>query len=182
MARGGEADDFLATIAPHLPAGYALARWLMGNAPDAEDAVQDACLRAFRAQPGPAVRLPRAWWLAIVRNACHSALRRRSRRDNVVRLDEQGAADPPDDAPDPFAALAAKRERAQLHQALAALPPLLREVLVLREIEGLSYRELAEVLAIPEGTVMSRLSRARARLAAQLAEAGAGQHVGRHRG
>jgi RNA polymerase sigma-70 factor (ECF subfamily) len=172
--RQADARSFMATLAPHLPAGFTLARWLMGNAADAEDALQEAALRAFRARAGRTGGNPRAWWLRIVRNACLTALAARAARSNVVPLDALADGGPADPAAGPYDALAARRDRARLAEALRALPAIFREVLVLREIEGLSYRELAAVLEISEGTVMSRLSRARARLAGLLAEPQAG--------
>jgi RNA polymerase sigma-70 factor (ECF subfamily) len=150
---------------PHLDAAYRLARWLLGSGPEAEEAVQDACLRAWRAdlqQPGDA----RAWLLAIVRNTALTRLRsarRASLSGKVVdfveaarELDRLPARDPPPDA------LLAAHERANtLHQALAALPLPFREAVVLRDIDDLSYGEIAEILGLPPGTVMSRLSRGR---------------------
>jgi RNA polymerase sigma-70 factor (ECF subfamily) len=168
VPRGTEPDRFTAALTPHLPAAFTLARWLLGSTPDAEDAVQEAALRAFRARDAQSGDNFRAWWLRIVRNVCHTALASRAARGNVVPLDTLAEAGPPDPAASPYEVLAARRDRARLAEALRALPEIYREILVLREIEGLSYRELAQVLAISEGTVMSRLSRGRARLAAQL--------------
>jgi RNA polymerase sigma-70 factor (ECF subfamily) len=153
---------FEAIILPHLDAAYTLARYLTRDPHDAEDAVQDACLRAlryfdtFRGGDG------RAWLLAIVRNRCYS-LRRKRRDDLAVEFDDELHSEAGDVAPADAAALrAAARE--SLEEALRRLPEEFREVIVLRELRGLSYKEISEVAGVPIGTVMSRLSRARQRL------------------
>lgn len=169
-------SEFDRLILPHLPAAYSLARWLLRQPHDAEDAVQDAALRAFRSFGGYAGGSPRAWLLAIVRNTCLTALERRRTEGNVIVLADAGpvqerlyesARDP---APAPDAALVSEEERRRVQAAIAALPLQFREVLVLRELEELSYREIAEVVGAPIGTVMSRLARARERLTAELDE------------
>ncbi len=152
---------------PHLDAAYNLARWLTRSGPDAEDIVQDALLLAYRnfdARRGSNVR---AWLLAIVRNCFLSARRRESARPRATESID--AAQPPPalvtaDGPEQ-AAMAADGART-LDEALGRLSPEHREVLVLRELEGLSYREIAEITESPVGTVMSRLARARAALKA----------------
>jgi RNA polymerase sigma-70 factor (ECF subfamily) len=155
---------------PHLPAAYNLAFWLVRSRPDAEDVVQDAyvrALRAFEAFRGDNIR---AWLLAIVRNAAYRWLSERRRASNVVSLDEAFAASAEDAAgrlepasaePNAEEQLIRAGEREVVLEALAALPPIFREVIVLREIEGLSYRDLAAVVGAPIGTIMSRLSRGR---------------------
>lgn len=143
-------------LVPHLDAAYNLARWLTGSNQEAEDAVQEACVRAlaffdgFRGEDG------RAWLLAIVRNTCYDRLRK---HHPAVEL-----LDPPDGAPDPEAQQLRAADREMVRTALERLPLEYREVLVLREIEGMSYRQISQVAGVPIGTVMSRLSRGRAAL------------------
>ncbi len=154
---------------PHLDAAYDLARWLLRHEQDAEDCVQEAYLLAFRAFGRFRGGDGRAWLLAIVRNACYSRLRRTRREEPAVAFDEElhGAGGEPAGRAD-FWTRADVREA--LDGALARLPPEFREVLVLHELEGLAYKEIAAVAAIPLGTVMSRLARARARLRQELRE------------
>jgi RNA polymerase sigma-70 factor (ECF subfamily) len=158
---------------PHIDDAYRLARWLTGNSTDAEDVVQDASLRAFRAIRSFAGGSTRAWVLSIVRNTAYSWLRK-NRPTAVVTVDDLEAvelaqAKPGDpDTPTPEATLLAKIDAEQLRAAIAALPAPFRETLVLRDIEGLDYREIAQATEVPIGTVMSRLARARSRLAATL--------------
>lgn len=161
---------------PHLADAYGLARWLTGDRADAEDVVQDACLRAHRALGGFAGDNARAWVLTIVRNAAYDWLRK-NRSTNVVAVDDLAALEqalPVRDiaersgAETPEAALIAKTEAARLEAAIAGLPPLFRETLVLRDVQGLNYREIAEVTGVPIGTVMSRLARARRHLIATI--------------
>jgi RNA polymerase sigma-70 factor (ECF subfamily) len=154
---------------PHLDAAYNLARWLTRNDHDAEDAVQEAYLRAFKYFGGFAGANGRAWILAIVRHACYDLLNR-NRRPDSAPLDD--AAEPADAAADYVAAAAEDPESLLLRAAdgrmvnelVAALPTGFREVIVLRELEDLSYREIADVVGIPVGTVMSRIARGRALL------------------
>ncbi|HET7537811.1 MAG TPA: sigma-70 family RNA polymerase sigma factor [Candidatus Didemnitutus sp.] len=152
---------------PHLDAAYNLARWLLRNEHDAEDAVQEACLRAWRAFDRFRGGDGRAWLLTIVRNVCYSRLRQSRREPAVEPLDEgiHGS----DEVADEARAVAWREvRREQLHAALERLPAEFREVIVLHELEGLAYREIADVVEIPLGTVMSRLSRARRKLEAEL--------------
>ena len=164
---------FANVVMPHIDDAYRLARWLTGNSTDAEDVVQDASLRAFRAIRGFAGGSARAWVLSIVRNTAYSWLRK-NRPAAVVTVDDLEAvelaqANPGDpDAPTPEATLLAKVDAEQLRAAIAALPAPFRETLVLRDIEGLDYREIAQATEVPIGTVMSRLARARSRLTATL--------------
>jgi len=172
---GGLDDNsrFANVVMPHIDDAYRLARWLTGNSTDAEDVVQDAALRAFRAIRSFAGGSARAWVLRIVRNTAYSWLRK-NRPTAVVTVDDLEAvelaqANPGDpDAPTPEATLLAKVDAEQLRAAIAALPAPFRETLVLRDIEGLDYREIAQATEVPIGTVMSRLARARNRLAATL--------------
>lgn len=154
---------FREIVAPNLDAAYRLAKWLMRDGADAEDVVQDAALRALAALSGAEPLKPRAWWLSVVRNTALTALARRKGRA-FVDLDEET----PEDAPDPEAGLIARDEGARVRAAIASLPLALRETLVLREIEDLDYRAIAEATESPIGTVMSRLARARAALAQKL--------------
>jgi RNA polymerase sigma factor (sigma-70 family) len=164
---------FANVVMPHIDDAYRLARWLTGNSTDAEDVVQDASLRAFRAIRGFAGGSARAWVLSIVRNTAYSWLRK-NRPAAVVTVDDLEAvelaqANPGDpEAPTQEATLVAKVDAEQLRAAIAALPTPFRETLVLRDIEGLDYREIAQATEVPIGTVMSRLARARSRLAATL--------------
>jgi RNA polymerase sigma factor (sigma-70 family) len=164
---------FASVVMPHIDDAYRLARWLTGNSSDAEDVVQDASLRAFRAIRSFAGGSARAWLLSIVRNAAYSWLRT-NRPASVVTVDDLEAvelaqANPSDpDAPTPEATLIAKTDAEQLRAAIAALPAPFRETLVLRDIEGLDYREIAEATEVPIGTVMSRLARARRSLTVTL--------------
>ena len=167
-------QDFERQMLPHLDAAYNLARWLMRNGEDAEDAVQDAFLRAHQAFASYQGGSEKAWLMTIVRNVCLTRLKRRVRSGNVVMLDEamgeveQASADivPASLNSRPDAELLAKIERARVQTALKKLPQNLREIVVLREFEDLSYQEISEVVGVPVGTVMSRLSRARERLKA----------------
>jgi RNA polymerase sigma-70 factor (ECF subfamily) len=159
---------------PHLDAAYSLAHWLMRDRADAEDVVQDAYVRALRAFEGFRGDNMRPWLLAIVRNVAWRALAvRRRTTSNVIPI-EAAYARAGEDEPEPMSIasnepsaetrLIEAGDRALLTRALDALPPLAREVLVLREVEEMSYAEIATVLGVPQGTVMSRLSRARADL------------------
>ncbi|HUJ47540.1 MAG TPA: sigma-70 family RNA polymerase sigma factor [Rhizomicrobium sp.] len=152
---------FEAQALPHLDAAYNLARWL--DPALADDIVQEAMLRAFRAFDGFRGDNVRPWLLAIVRNCRHDALAETRRRAQVpLASAEDGEL--VDSAPNPEDAASSASDRRKLDDALAALPEEFREVLILREMEDLSYREIADVIAAPIGTVMSRLSRARAML------------------
>jgi RNA polymerase sigma factor (sigma-70 family) len=162
-----DSQRFRTVVLPHLADAYGLARWLTGDRADAEDVVQDASLRAFRALGGFSGGNARAWVLTIVRNAAYDWLRK-NRSANVVAVDDLAALEqalPVRDAAErtetPEAALIAKTEAARLDAAIAGLPPLFRETLVLRDVQGLNYREIAAVTGVPIGTVMSRLARAR---------------------
>lgn len=155
-------ESFDEVVLPHLDAGYRLARWLMRNEHDAEDVVQDASLRAFRYFRTFTGGDGRAWFLRIVRNTCSGW--RGHRVDALTDpFDEEqhGSVGP---AADPETLLLQTDDATLIARAMGHLPDRLHELLALRELEGLSYRELADVMGIPIGTVMSRLSRARAAL------------------
>jgi RNA polymerase sigma factor (sigma-70 family) len=165
--------SFRSLVFPHLDAAYNFAHCLTGNRSDAEDVVQDASLRAFRAIRSFAGGSARAWVLWIVRNTAHSWIRKN--RPSAVVTDEDieavelANAKPGDPtAETPEVALIAKSDAEHLRAAIAALPTPFRETLVLRDIEGLNYREIAEATEVPIGTVMSRLSCARGRLIATI--------------
>lgn len=172
MRSGRGRADFEREMLPYLGASYNLARWLLRSHQDAEDAVQEAYLRAFRKYDQYSGDGGASWMLRIVRNCCLTQLGRRANSANVVHLDsvtnlaERVMAETAlhDREPLPDANLIASSERAALRAALFKLPQEHREIIVLREFESLTYREIAEVVAIPVGTVMSRLSRARKQL------------------
>lgn len=168
------AERFGDVVLPHLADALTLARWLTGNADDAEDVVQDACLKAYAGIGGYSGGNARAWLLAIVRNASYSWLAKNRPRSLIVAGNladlEELAPDRELDTDGPEAALIAKSDVAALEAAIAGLPHPFREVVVLRDINGLSYREVAAMLCLPIGTVMSRLSRARGLLIAQLGD------------
>ncbi|MFP3564298.1 RNA polymerase sigma factor [Paraburkholderia sp. SIMBA_030] len=157
---------------PHLDAAYNLARWLCGNANDADDVVQEAFMRAFRFFDTFRGDSARPWLLAIVRRTWYTEWRRRASSREVVEFD-----DTMDDATfegwsaggaDPQALLIRDEDAKRVHEALAQLPVEYREVLILRELEEMGYREIAMVADVPIGTVMSRLARGRRKLAALL--------------
>jgi len=152
---------------PHLDAAYNLACWLLRDPHDAEDAVQDACLKAHRAFGRFRGTDARAWFLTIVRNVCYTRMRRNRREPVEVAFEDDlhGSMLDPADAN----AVAWNEVKGEmLRKALENLPGEYREVIVLHEIEGLSYREIAAVAEIPIGTVMSRLARARGKLQTEL--------------
>ena len=157
----------------HLDAAYNLGRWLLGNDHDAADAVHDAYLRAARAAHTYSGGNARAWWLAIVRNCCLAKLSSRQREVQVADLDGAiaAAALPGGAGNEVEDGAAVAQSGARIAALLSALPVEFRETLVLREIEDLSYREIADVLQVPIGTVMSRLARGRALLQRALADA-----------
>lgn len=171
MPSGTKQARFEREVMPHLDAAYNLARWLLHDPHDAEDATQEAILRALRFLDSFRGGNAKAWLLAIVRHACYSHAR--MRRDTP--LDEQDPSHARADSAEAFAMglqpraspeaeLIAKDRKDLVNLCLETLPAEFREVLVLRDLEGLMYREISEVAGVPLGTVMSRLSRARALL------------------
>lgn len=165
MTDDGKRQSFEALVLPHLGAAWNLARWLTRNDQDAEDVVQDAMLRAQRFFAGFRGTQCRPWLLAIVRNTAYSWM---EANRTTVPLAEHGAHEAVD--PDNPESLASRKDdRRRVNAALARLPVEFREVLVLRELEDLSYREIAQVTAVPVGTVMSRLARGRKLLGEHLA-------------
>jgi RNA polymerase sigma factor (sigma-70 family) len=167
---------FAAVVMPHLPDAYALARSLTGNRTDAEDVLQEACLRAFRALGTTGVANARAWLLTIVRNTAATWLGK-NRSRTLVLVDDPAKIDQMSDdlvaGPTPEAAMIAKSDGALLERAVAALPAAFREVLLLHDVQGLKYSEIAEAIGVPIGTVMSRLARARAKVMATIGESAA---------
>lgn len=167
MAEPDEVERFEARVLPHLDAAYNLALWLTRNPEDARDAVQDATLRALRYFASCRDGDARPWFLKIVRNAVMTSRSARGQAEIVPfsaldREDEDplvdSLADPGDD---PEATLARLEDAAMINGLIERLPPDFREVIVLRELEELSYREIADIVRAPIGTVMSRLARAR---------------------
>jgi RNA polymerase sigma factor (sigma-70 family) len=155
-------------VLPYLGDAFSLARWITGNRADAEDVVQDACVRAFRAIGSVTDGKSRAWVLTIVRNAAYTWLRK-NRPAAVLMVEDLEAIESAGsfaahDGETPEAALIAKADAAILEAAIATLPAIYRETLVLRDVHGLGYREIAEVTNVPIGTVMSRLARGRERV------------------
>jgi len=157
---------FARVVLPHLPDAYALACWLTGNRADAEDVVQDACLRAFRGIAGFREGNARAWVLTIVRHTAYNWLGKNRPATLVVTDDVEGieGAEIASGDAEAETEMIAKADAARLQAAIEKLPPPFRETLVLRDLQGLDYREIAKVTGVPIGTVMSRLARARRRL------------------
>ena len=166
MALPADQDSFEAAVLPHLDAAFNLARWLMRNTQDAEDVVQEAMLRALTYFPGFRGENPRGWLLQIVRNAAYASMKLNRGAMMVSVGDDTALPEPADPGDDPEATLMKEQDRAQIGRLLATLPVELRETLVLRELEEMSYKAIAEITAAPIGTVMSRLWRARRLLAA----------------
>jgi RNA polymerase sigma factor (sigma-70 family) len=163
-------DRFEAQVLPHLDAAYRFARWLSGSPDDANDIVQEAVLRAYRGFDALRGSDVKGWLLAIVRNCHLTALKQRERRSFVPLPEEHDAQvgyAMIATTPDPESASMRRDEQRTLDRLMSALPEEHREVLVLREIEDMGYREIAAVTSLPIGTVMSRLARARAALKAQ---------------
>jgi RNA polymerase sigma factor (sigma-70 family) len=152
----------------HMDEAYNLARWLTRDRHDAEDVVQEACLRALRGFANFRGEDGRAWLLTIVRNTCYTWLKRR--RNQATTMDADADIDTMEsDAAEPSSVLSRSIEIEQLRSAIEELPLEFREVVVLKDIQGLSYRQIAEIAGVPIGTVMSRLSRGRRRLTERLA-------------
>jgi RNA polymerase sigma-70 factor (ECF subfamily) len=163
-----QSAKFEELILPHLDAAYNLARWLVRNGTEAEDLVQEAYLRAWKGFSGFRGADGRSWLLTIVRNACYTWLHANRRQDLAVEFDED-IHTRESTRPDAERLVAESSGRQALEKALAELPAEFREVIVLRELEELSYKEISEIAGVPVGTVMSRLARARARLQLWLA-------------
>jgi RNA polymerase sigma-70 factor (ECF subfamily) len=159
--------DFEAVVVPHLDAAFNYARWLTKDDVEAEDVVQDATMRAFRYFSSLRNEDARAWLLTIVRNTWYERVARPGHALRAGMYDEM-TDDRPDEGLGPEALVLQRQTVEQVQRAVDALPVDFREVVVLRELEGLSYKEIAAIVGVPVGTVMSRLSRARERLLALL--------------
>lgn len=159
--------QFEIQVLPHLDAAFNLARWLAGNDRDAEDIAQEACMRALKFFPGFRGGNARGWFLTIVRRTCWNWLERERGRREDLEFDEEihGGVDHADN-PEEF--LIRQADIEAVRAAISELSPEYREVVILREIEGCAYKEIADITGVPTGTVMSRLSRARRQLQAAL--------------
>ena len=165
-----DAEDrlrFEQLVLPHVDAAFNLARWLLRRREDAEEVAQEALLRACRFFRGFHDGDVRAWLLQIVGNTCYSRLEKDRPRELMVEFDEELHLQP---VATPETIAIANNDRERLTCALEALPSRFREVIVLRELEGCSYKEIAAIMSIPIGTVMSSLSRARRQLCLALAD------------
>jgi RNA polymerase sigma-70 factor, ECF subfamily len=171
LSDAGKVGRFEQVVLCHLDAAYNLARWLTQDEAGAEDALQEACLRAFRFFEGQHGPSPRAWFMTVVRNASLDWLKEHRRRavEEEYDDDEHGGAGGGHEQPEIAAARAADAH--WLHECMATLPLEYREVLVLRELEELPYREISAVVGVPIGTVMSRIARGRDMLQQRLTEA-----------
>jgi RNA polymerase sigma factor (sigma-70 family) len=174
MAEDADSARFRNVVMPHLREAYTLARWITRNRGDAEDVVQEACLRAFRAIDSYSGGNARAWVLTIIRNTAYSWLRK-NRSALVVQVEELGDLEGVDlagnpDTTTPESLLIAENDAARLEAAISSLPDYFREALILRDVQGLEYREIAVITGVPVGTVMSRLARGRSRLISALRE------------
>ena len=165
-------ESFEAVVLPHMRAGYNLARWLLRNDHDAEDVTQEAMVRAFRFFDGFSGDNPRTWLLTVVRHSAYTFLQQNRARELGTEFDETLHSEKVSNgrtAETPEVLMLRSAQQRFLNEAVDALPVEFREVFVLREMEGLSYKEIADVARIPIGTVMSRLSRARRQLQAAVA-------------
>ena len=165
MLEAQERERFEQNILPHLDAAFNLARWLLRDRRDAEDVAQEAMLRAYRFFGTFRAGDARAWLLQIVRNCCYDWLQKNRPGDLQEELHEESLPSK-ELSPEDLARLS--QERGRLTEALESLPPHFREFLVLRELEGCSYKEIAEITSRPMGSVMSGLARAREQLRAAL--------------
>jgi RNA polymerase sigma factor (sigma-70 family) len=164
-----ERERFERNFLPHMDAAYNLARWLTRSDHEAEDLVQAAYLRALKFFGGSNMTNDRAWLLTIVRNTCYTWLKQNRARGTARPFDEEIHGVGPDSM-DPERQLLREDQKQSVRRAVEELPVDLREVIVLREMEGLSYKEIAAIAEIPQGTVMSRLARARERLRQRLGD------------
>ena len=163
MPEKAELARFEQAVLPHLGAAYNLARWITGNDHDADDVVQESYLRALKFFGGFRGENSRPWLLTIVRNTCFTWLRQNRFSELTTELDEE-IHYMEQTAENPESILLAAARSEMVRKAIEELPPEFREVIVLREMEDLSYKEIAIIASIPVGTVMSRLARARAKL------------------
>lgn len=179
LDRNARSARFVALVQPYLSDAYTLARWLTRNRDDADEVVQEACIRALGAIEQQSGTNARAWLLAIIRNTAYTWLKDKG-RTRLVGLEDLSAKDlarveeggeQGEITADPEAEMIARADAQQLERLIAELPIDFRETLVLRDIQGLGYHEIAEVTGVPLGTVMSRLARARKRLIGALKKA-----------
>jgi len=159
----GDLVSFEEALLPHLDAAHNLARWLLRNEQDAQDVVQEAYLRAFKSFSGFHGSNGRAWLLTIVRNTSYTLLKKNHAVDLTTTFDEEIHA-AGHESVSPATILEHSEDAESIREAMEELPAEFREILTLRHQEGLSYKEIADITQIPPGTVMSRLSRARAKL------------------
>ena len=150
-------------VTPHLPAAWNLARWLVRDPHDSEDILQEACMRAFRSLGDYRGGEAKSWLLAIVRNLCHDCIRRKRSGRMTLAQDEQ-FEQIESETVSPLQQVEKTSDAQHLRRAIDQLPVDYRETLILREFEGLSYKEIAQIAGVPMGTVMSRLARAREKL------------------
>ncbi len=169
MRRKTTLAQFESVVLPHLGAAYSFARWLTHNTQDAEDVVQESYLRAFDFFDGFHGENVRPWLLTVVRNTCFTWLKKNRSRETVP-ISDQNFEQTQSGGFDPQELLVEKIDKKNLQTAIQNLPEEFREVIVLCEFEGLSYKEISEVTGAPIGTVMSRLARARERLREALTE------------
>ena len=167
--------DFEAVFLPHLDAAYNLARWLTRDPTDADDVVQEAYFRAFKFFEGFHGGDSRAWLLTIVRNTCYTWLQQNRSREFATGLDDDSYT-AESDTPDPEAALLKNVDNEMVRRAIDELPVEFREAIVLRELEEMSYKQIADISGVPLGTVMSRLARGRKRLQQVLTRAESKEH------
>ena len=171
MTGAAKLDAFQRAIGPHMGAAWNLARWLVRDTADAEDVLQEAYVRAFRHFESFRGERARGWLLSIVRNACWTFLSRRGDADEPFDEERDTAAVVPlQVTPEPEAQLVRSDQARRIQEEVEALRPEFREAFILRELEGLSYKEIADVTAVPIGTVLSRLSRARRELQSRLSD------------
>ena len=185
MSDEGKRARFERLVLPHLDAAYSLAAWLVRDDDQAEEAVQESCLRAFRYFDALRGDEARPWLLGIVRNTCYGLLQRTRQQGPALPFDEDGCGEDAVAAGavvsfplNPEAAAIREADRECVHNALRALPLEFREAIILREIHGFSYREIAATCEVPIGTVMSRIARGRRLLQQALSERGASEDTG----
>jgi RNA polymerase sigma-70 factor (ECF subfamily) len=162
-----ERKRFEECVLPHLDAAHNLARWLLRDSANAEDATQESLLRAYRFFSGFRAGDPRAWLLQIVRNYCYTWLRKNRPQETTSEFDQDSM---PSEAPSPETLAISSHDRNRVARALEALPVHFREIFILRELEGCSYKEIAAITSHPIGTVMSALARARRQLRQALSD------------
>ena len=167
MLEPQERKRFEECVLPHFDAAFNLARWLLRDKLNAEDVTQEAMLRAYRFFGNFRAGDARAWLLQIVRNCCYTWLQKNRPGEDLSQLDEDSM---PSELPSPEALAMASKDRERVTRALESLPALFREILVLRELEGCSYREISAITSRPIGTVMSALARGRQKLREALSD------------